>query len=82
MDENLQPVMDNDKFYSGCYVHIQVNPYPYKNSGNSGVGWGLQNVMFVEDGDRLDGRRTADEAFASLAPSTPTEQTDADKDAF
>lgn len=82
VDENCKPVMDQNKFYSGCYVHIEVNAYPYKNSGNSGVGWGLQNVMFAEDGDRLDGRRSADEAFANLAPQTPDEQVDADTDNF
>jgi hypothetical protein len=77
VDENCKPVMDSNKFYSGCYVHIEVNPYPYSNSGNSGIGWGLQNVMFVEDGDRLDGRRSATEAFESLAPQKPGEEDDA-----
>jgi hypothetical protein len=78
VDENCKPVMDQNKFYSGCYVHIEVNPFPYKNSGNSGVGWGLQNVMFAEDGDRLDGRRDPTDAFANLAPQNPEEQADAD----
>lgn len=73
VDENLQPVMNTEKFYSGCYVNIDVNPFPYKNGGNNGVGWGLSNIMFVEDGDRLDGQRSAQDAFGSLAPATPEE---------
>lgn len=73
VDENLQPVTDPDKIYSGCYCHVQLSAYPYKNSGNCGVGWGLQNVMFVSDGDRLDGRMDAKDAFASLAPETNNE---------
>lgn len=76
VDENLQPVMDSEKFYSGCYVNIDVSPYPYKNSGNSGIGWGLNNVMFVMDGDRLDGRQTATDAFTNLAPQTDEENED------
>lgn len=70
VDENLHPVMDANKIYSGCYVNIDVNPYPYDNSGNKGIGWGLANIMFVEDGDRLDGRQSAQDAFASLAPES------------
>lgn len=78
VDENLRPVIKADKVYSGCYVNIEVNPYPYKNSGNAGVGWGLQNVMFCEDGDRLDGRQSAENAFASLAPENADDIPDDD----
>lgn len=73
VDENLHPVMNADKIYSGCYCNLEVNPFPFKNKGNCGIGWGLNNVMFVEDGDRLDGRRSAQSAFANLAPQTPEE---------
>ncbi len=73
VDENLQPIMDAGKIYSGCYCNVDVNPYPYDNSGNKGVGWGLSNIMFVEDGDRLDGQQSAQDAFASLAPETNEE---------
>jgi len=78
VDENLAPIIDSDKIYSGCYCNVDVNPFPYSNSGNNGVGWGLSNVMFVEDGDRLDGQQSANEAFASLAPETAEEATDFD----
>jgi len=71
VDENVQPCMDDSKFYSGCYANVEVNLYPYKNGGNAGVGWGLNNIMFVEDGDRLDGQQSAQDAFQSLAPQTP-----------
>lgn len=73
VDENLKPVMDADKIYSGCYCNIDVNNYPYDQAGNKGIGWGLNNIMFVEDGDRLDGQQSAQDAFASLAPETPEE---------
>ncbi len=76
VDENLKPIMDASKIYSGCYCNIDVNPFPYSNSGNNGVGWGLSNIMFVEDGDRLDGQQSAESAFASLAPETPEEAGD------
>ena len=76
VDEHARPILNQDKPYSGCYCHVDINPYPYKNSGNTGIGWGLQNIMFVEDGDRLDGRRSAQDAFGSLAPGDSDEEHD------
>lgn len=73
VDQNLKPVMDADKIYSGCYCNVDINPFPYDNSGNKGIGWGLSNIMFVEDGDRLDGQQSAEDAFASLAPESSEE---------
>lgn len=66
--------MDRDIIYSGCYVRADINAFPYANKGNSGVGWGLNNVMFVEDGDRLDGRQDAETAFADFAEEGPEEE--------
>jgi len=81
VDENLAPVMSKDKIYSGCYCNVQVSAYPYNHPvGGKGIGWGLQNVMFVEDGDRLDGRESAENAFASLAPQTAGETNEAGGD--
>jgi len=76
VDENLQPVMDKDKIYSGCYCNIQIKGYPYLYSGNAGIGWGLENIMFAHDGDRLDGHEAPEEAFASLAPEKPEDTED------
>ena len=80
VDENLQPILDADKLYSGCYVNIDVNPFPFDSNGNKGIGWGLANLMFVEDGDRLDGQRSAADAFGSLAPKSAEEANDTDFD--
>lgn len=67
VDVNLQPIMDAGKIYSGCYCNVDVNPFPYDYNGNRGIGWGLSNIMFVEDGDRLDGQQSAADAFRLLA---------------
>lgn len=79
VDEHLNPVMDPDKIYSGCYCNVDVKPFPYDNSGNKGVGWGLSNIMFVRDGERLDGRQSAQDAFAGLA-HTDTEDVEGSGD--
>lgn len=63
---NGKPLMDQNVLYAGCIVRGDINPFPYKNSGNCGVGWGLNNVMLIGDGDRLDGRVNAEDAFADF----------------
>ena len=64
---DAKPLMDQTKLYAGCIVRADINPYPYKHAGNAGIGWGLQNIMLVSDGDRLDGRQSAEDAFADVA---------------
>ena len=58
------PVFDPDDFYSGCYGRADVNFFPYNQAGNRGVGCGLNNLMKVNDGERLDGRQKAEDAFS------------------
>lgn len=55
VDENLDPIMDKDDFYSGCYGRASVNFYAFNVSGNKGVACGLNNLQKLEDGVRLSG---------------------------
>ena len=58
--------LDGEDFYSGCYGAMTVNFYPYDNSGNKGIGAGLNNVIKTRDGERLSGGTNADSDFADL----------------
>jgi|NOAtaT_6_FD_contig_31_2628685_length_1015_multi_4_in_0_out_0_2 hypothetical protein len=46
-------ITDEDKVYPGCYVRASLNAYGYDNNGNRGVSFGLNNVQFLDDGERL-----------------------------
>ena len=63
VDINIQPILDPNAFYSGCYAPATVNFYPYNTNGNRGVGCGLNNVQKIADGEPLSGRTTAEEDF-------------------
>jgi hypothetical protein len=67
--KDAKPLMDQKAIYAGCYVRADINPFPYSNSGNHGVGWGLNNIMLVEQGERLDGRQNAEDAFSGFIES-------------
>jgi len=64
---DAKPLMDQNLLYAGCIVRLDINPFPYHNSGNNGCGWGLNNVMLVREGERLDGRQNAESAFGVFA---------------
>jgi hypothetical protein len=57
---------DPSKIYAGYIVRAEIRAFPYKNGGNCGIGWGINNVLAVRDcdpKDRLDGRQEASVAF-------------------
>lgn len=59
------PIDDPEALYAGCYVRISVSPYAFDNK-MKGVGIGLNNVMFVRDGERLAGGVNAEEDFGEF----------------
>ena len=63
VDANVQKVIDPTKVYSGMYGNVSVSFFPYNAAGKKGIGCGLNGVQKVRDGEPLDSRVTAEEAF-------------------
>lgn len=53
------------QFYPGAQVRASITAFAYDTDGNKGVSFGLNNLQFVADGPRLDGRKAATEEFES-----------------
>lgn len=66
VDKRCSPILDKSEVYSGCYGHVDVSFFAYRHQGNVGVGVSLNNVMKTRDGERLDSKQTAAQAFAGL----------------
>lgn len=65
VDANLDPIMDKDEFYSGCFGRATISFYPFNFNGTKGIAAGLGNLQKLEDGDRLGGAiSSAEEDFA------------------
>lgn len=62
------PIEDAEAIYPGCYCRASVTAYSYTNV-SKGVAFGLSNIMFVKDGERLDNRTDAAEDFGESAVS-------------
>jgi hypothetical protein len=64
VDADLNPILDQSEFYSGCYGRASITLYPYDTSGSKGIAAGLNNVQKLEDGDKLGGATSAAADFA------------------
>lgn len=73
VDMNVQPIIDPNQFYSGCYARATVNFYAYNQNGNRGIGCGLNNIQKLEEGEPFSGRTTAEEDFggSNAIPGVP-----------
>lgn len=68
VDTQVQPILNRDAFFAGCYGRAGITFYPFNSNGNKGVACGLQNVQKLRDGERLSGGSSAEEDFGSPAP--------------
>jgi hypothetical protein len=71
----LEQVTLDDDIYSGCKVKAVITVYPFDKKENKGIGFGLQNVLVVEKGEKLAGGKSAEEDFKeeSDLPATGTD---------
>jgi len=66
VDKHLQPILDDSEIYSGCWVNISLGGFAYDRDSNKGVGFGLNNVQLVKQGERLGGAPNAEEEFETI----------------
>lgn len=64
VDADLNELMDQDEFYSGCYGRATVNFFAFSQQGG-GVAAGLGNLQKLKDGDRLSGGASAADDFGN-----------------
>lgn len=62
VDKALNPIMDRDDFYSGCWGRASINFYAYDKK-SKGIACGLSNLQKLKDDEPLAGGSTAEEDF-------------------
>lgn len=67
VDRNLNPILDRDDVYSGCYARVSLTFYAFNSNGNKGVAVGLGNIQKIKDGTPLGGRSTAKDNFSKVS---------------
>ena len=58
----IQPILDQNEVYSGCYAQVSIEFFAFNTNGNKGVGVALGNILKTRDGDALGGGAISAEA--------------------
>ncbi len=66
VDTKVQPILDKNEVYSGCYARVSITLYAFNSNGNRGIACGLGNIQKVADGDSLGGRSRAEDDFTAF----------------
>ena len=66
VDRSVQPILDREEVYSGCYARVSIKFYAYNSNGNKGIAAGLGNLQKVADGEPLGGKTNVRDEFSSL----------------
>lgn len=66
VDKNVQPILDQNEVYSGCYARVSINFYAFNSSGNKGIACGLGNIQKIRDGEPLSGKSSAEDDFETI----------------
>lgn len=66
VNRKVQPILDRDEVYSGCYARVSITLYAFNSNGNKGIACGLGNIQKLEDGEPLGGRSSAASDFERL----------------
>lgn len=66
VDTQVNPIIDPTQVYSGMWGNVCVTFYAYNSAGKKGIGCGLNGVQKVRDGEPLNGRVTAEQAFTAV----------------
>ena len=76
VDQQLQPVINEEDIYAGCYVNIAVQFYAYDSkAGGKGISASLVGVQFVKDGERLGGPALeAEDVFGVIGGGAQTNE--------
>ena len=65
VDADCQPILDRSEVYSGVYGRASVNFYAFNSNGNRGIACSLNNLQKIRDGERLGGKSSAEDDFAT-----------------
>lgn len=65
VDRAVQPILERNEVYSGCYARVSLNFYAFNSNGNRGIACGLGNIQKVRDGEPLGGKSSAADDFST-----------------
>lgn len=74
VNSRRQAIVSPKDFYAGCYARAEVIAYAYDNEFGKGVGLSLQNIQKLRDGDKLSGKKDAEDVFDAVEDGSDDEE--------
>jgi hypothetical protein len=66
VDQKAQPILEQSKFYPGCYARAQIFARVYEFENKYGVHFIVDHVQKTRDGKTFSKRKSAEEVFAPI----------------
>ena len=66
VNKHVQPILDRNEVYSGCYARVSINFYVFNTNGNRGIACGLGNIQKIRDEESLGGHASASDDFTAI----------------
>lgn len=82
VDAKVQPIIDDEEFYPGCWARVTCSPYAYNRKGNAGVAFGLNNVQKMKEDESFQGGTAAEDDFEPVVNEANSYNGTADDDIF
>lgn len=70
VDENVEDIIDQAKFYPGCYARAYIYAFAWEYMGKNGVSFILDHVQKTRDGKSFGGKKPADQVFSPVNGGT------------
>jgi len=66
VDQDVEDIINQEDFYSGCYARATINAYAYDKLGNKGVSFSIENIQKLDDGEYLGGKSDPKDDFGPV----------------
>lgn len=66
----------DDQLYAGCYARAILIAYAYDMGKEQGIGWSLQHVQKLRDGEKFSGKPAAEKEFDDVEDDEGDKESD------
>ena len=81
VDKDMNPIIEPADFYPGCYARAYIYAYVWEYMGRQGVGFILDHVQKLRDGQSFGGKKPVEQVFSPVTvEDEDTENDDDDED--